>query len=98
MITDCGSFLIEYFCTGKPIIHLISDQCNVTPPEPTQKIFNTFYQVRNVGELYNQLDNLLQKNNDYKMEERLQILKELNLENCYAAQNIINDLETVIAE
>lgn len=98
LITDCGSFLIEYFCTGKPIIHLISSQCNVIPPMPTQKIFNTFYQVRNVGEFYNQLDNLIQKNNDYKKEERLNILKELNLENNYAAQNIINDLEKLITE
>lgn len=98
LITDCGSFLIEYFCTGKPIIHLISDQCSAIPPEPTQKIFNTFYQVKNAGELYNQLENLLQRNNDYKQEERLRILKDLNLENCYAAQNIINDLEKIIAE
>lgn len=96
LITDCGSFLIEYFCTGKPVIHLISQDCKAIAPVPTQRIFNTFYQVRNPGEFYNNIDTLLQKNNDYKKEERLNLLKELNLENNYAAKNILTDLETVI--
>lgn len=94
MITDCGSFLIEYFCTGKPVIHLISDFCKAVPPAPSRKILNTFYQVRNTGELYNELDNILRRNNDYKKDERLKVLKKLNLDNCCAAQNIMTDLET----
>lgn len=96
LITDCGSFLIEYFCTGKPVVHLVSDKCQVVPPLPSRKIFDTFYKVRNAGEFYNSLDTLLRKNNDYKKEERLKVLKELNLENCYAAKNILEDLNTVI--
>lgn len=96
LITDCGSFLIEYFCTGKPIIHLISNKCRVLPPVPTQKIFKTFYKVENAEELYNALDTLLQKNNDYKQEDRLKVLKELNLNDCYAAKNIIDNLNEVI--
>ena len=96
LITDCGSFLVEYFCTGKPIVHLISDKCKVVPPLTSQKIFDTFYKVRNAGEFYNSLDTLLQRNYDYKKDDRLKVLKELNLENCYAAKNIIEDLQTAI--
>lgn len=96
MITDCASFLVEYFCTGKPVIHLISDKCTARPPEPTMKIFNTFYPVHNKGEFFNQVDNLLNKNNDYKKEIRQKTMKELNLEGCYAAQNILTDLENII--
>jgi len=96
LITDCGSFLVEYFCTGKPVVHLLSDKCKVVPPLPSRKIFDTFYKVRNAGEFYNSLDTLLQRNNDYKKEERLKVLKELNLENCYAAKNILEDLEAAI--
>lgn len=96
LITDCGSFLVEYFCTGKPIVHLVSDKCKIIPPLPSQKIFDTFYKVSNAGEFYNNLDTLLQRNNDYKKEERLKVLKELNLENCYAAKNIIEDLKAAL--
>lgn len=96
LITDCGSFLIEYFCTGKPVIHLVSDKCNVVPPPPTLKIFDTFYKVENADEFDKVLDTLLQKNNDYKREERLNVLKESNLNNCYAAKNIFNDLNEII--
>ena len=96
LITDCGSFLVEYFCTGKPVIHLISDKCKIVPPVPSQKIFDTFYKVHNVGEFYNVLDSLIRRENDYKKEDRLRVLKELNIEDCCAAKNICQDLLAVI--
>ena len=96
LITDCGSFLVEYFCTGKPVVHLISDRCNIVPPLPSRRIFDTFYKVRNASEFYNSLDTLLRRDYDYKKTDRLKVLNELNLGNCYAAKNIYEDLESVI--
>ena len=98
MITDCGSFLIEYFCTGKPLIHLISSYCKVSPPKPTQDIFETFYQVYNSEDLYKYLDEIIVKNNDYMKDKRVTVLKEQNLLNNYAAKNILDDLSRILAE
>lgn len=93
MITDCASFLVEYFCTGKPVVHLISEYCKQIPPLPTQKIFNTFYKVRSEEYLSQTLDNLLIKNIDNKKDERLAVLNDLHLTDNYAAKNIIKNLE-----
>lgn len=96
LITDCGSFLIEYFCTGKPIIHLESPYCTNIPYPQTKIIFDTFYKVHNADELYTYLDELLEKNNDYKKEERYTVLKKCNFLNSKAAENILNNLKEII--
>lgn len=96
LITDCGSFLVEYFCTGKPIIHLKSPYCTNIPYPQTQKIFDTFYKVHNADELYMYLEELLEKNNDYKKEERYTVLKKCNFLNSNAAENILNNLTNAI--
>ena len=98
IITDCGSFLTEYFCTGKPILHLISKHCKVIPPKPTKKIFDTFYKIHDNNELFKYLDDIIIGNNDPMIEYRRQTLKELGLANNYAAKNIIEDLERVIKD
>lgn len=96
LITDCGSFLTEYFCTKKPIIHLISSHCTVEPVRPFKKIIDTFYKVHNMQELSMYLEDVIIKDNDYKKDERLAVLKSSKLLNNYAAKNIIEDLESAI--
>lgn len=92
LITDCASFLIEYFCTGKPIIHLISDKATVKVPKTTQEIFDTFYPVRNIEQLYKALDEVIIKGIDKNKQERVNMLQKKELLNNYAAKNIYNDL------
>ena len=92
MITDSGSFLLEYFCTGKPLIHLISQNCENVPYPQMQAVFNTFYQVINQRDLFGILDNLLVENNDQKMIQRIEILNKYKFNKNNAAQNILNDL------
>ncbi len=96
LITDCGSFLTEYFCTEKPIIHLISSKCSVKPIKPFEKIINTFYKAHNEEELLAHLEEVIIKGNDYRKEERLNMLKQSRLLNNYAASNIMKDLEETI--
>ena len=96
LITDSASFLTEYFCTGKPVIHLISSRANVKAQPPFQKILDTFYEVRNTGEMLNEFNNILIKNNDYAKEKRLKALEESKLTNVYAAENILNDLKNYV--
>lgn len=96
LITDCGSFLIEYSCTKKPIIQLISSHCNFIPYEFSRPIFDTFYTVQDYEKLTNVLDKILVNGDDPKKQERenLPLLSELTSN--YAAQNILEDLRTAV--
>lgn len=92
MITDCGSFLIEYFVTGKPLIHLISDDCKETPLEPSKAIFDTFYKAKTLEEMYRHFKDIIIEDNDYMRETRLKTLEISGLKGNNAARNIYNDL------
>ena len=95
MITDCGSFETEYFLTGKPLIHLKSD--SAVPFNPSvQNIVENYYNVTNLSELEQALDNVLIKNNDYLKEKRAAALKQYGYQDNYAAQNILNDIKEVL--
>ena len=92
LITDCASFLIEYFCTGKPIIHLLPLNSRIRPARPSAEIFNTFYQVRKQRDLKKYLDDVILKGNDRNLNERLELLQKSGLKDSNAAKNIIDDL------
>lgn len=92
LITDSGSFLLEYFFTGKPIIHLLSDESINKPYKFLKDIFNSFYKVYDLDELSNTLNELIIQNKDYKYEERNKLLKLNNMLDGNTSCNIINDL------
>lgn len=96
MITDCGSFLTEYFSTGKPLVHLISPTAKLKPLPPSQKMFNSFYKVRSMDELSDMLNLLINQRNDPKREERQALLRELDIGSCNAAANILQYLNKVL--
>ena len=92
MITDCGSFLTEFFLTKQPVIHLVSS--SAIPYNPSaKKIVETYYQAHNINELENFLKTVIIDKNDYLKEKRLSLLKEMKLDSCYAAKNILDDIE-----
>lgn len=97
LITDSDSFLLEYFCTQKPIIHLISSNCKINVSEFSKPIFETFYKVTNKEELIHSLNSILIDNNDPKKSERQIVLNNSNLLSDLASekilQNIYEDLE-----
>ena len=92
MITDCGSFLTEYLLTEQPCIHLVSSRAIEYNPS-VQKIVNSYYQAHDIPELKQYLDEIIVKKQDYKKQERLNVLQELNLRNNYCAKNIIEDIK-----
>ncbi len=96
LITDCGSFLVEYFVTKKPVIHLVSDRTSIVPLDASKIIFDTYYKVHDIEELYYMFDKILINNNDDRKDERLSVLKDLKLLDNYAAENIINDLKSTL--
>lgn len=88
LVTDCSSFLGEYFMTENPVIHLISK--DATPYSLTvNKIVENYYKAYCIKDLEELLENLPQ--NDWMKEKRIKALKELGLKNNYAAKNIMKD-------
>ncbi|MBQ8459729.1 hypothetical protein IJ541_06470 [bacterium] len=96
LITDSASFLIEYFCTGKPIIHLISRRSKVVPKPAFEKIINTFYKAYNNDEMFDLFDKILIKNDDEMKENRLKVLSESGLAAAYAGENILKDVSGIM--
>ena len=92
MLTDCGSFLTEYFCTGKPLIHMINTQSVNWPCKVMKPMYDCFYETHDNKELIETLDQIILHNNDYKKKVRQETLTSLNFINQNAAQNIMNDL------
>ena len=96
MITDSGSFLTEYACTGRPVVRLISADAKIHPCELSEKLLSTYYKVSKIEDLEPVLDELLVKGNDPNREARQSAAKAMNLTGIDAAGNIIRHLEELI--
>ena len=87
MITDCSSFLGEYFVTGKPLIHLMSEKSQFNNSD--NPILKTYYRAYNPEELQNLLAKL--PSDDYMKQERQKNLEKLGLKN-NASKKIAEDI------
>ncbi len=96
LITDCSSFLMEYLCTKKPIIHLINCDCKIEPLENSKKIFDTFYKVHDKSDLLKYLDEILINNDDYLFDSRIKVLDECGFLGLNSSLNILNDLKSLL--
>ncbi|PAF49656.1 hypothetical protein BKH43_06515 [Helicobacter sp. 13S00401-1] len=96
LITDSGSFLIEYFCTTKPLIHLLPTYPLPPPFSPSKKIFDTFYKAYDDVSLLGYLESILLKDKDPLKEIRLKVLKESGLNNGLVAERILKDLKHIL--
>jgi len=74
LVTDCNSFLFEYLPTNKPVIHLISNK-SVGHNEYGKKIISGYYPAKNINEIENLMEQLLEKGIDPLKEVRTKILK-----------------------
>ena len=92
LITDCGSFLTEYFLTKQPVIHLRRED-SVPYNKTVTNITDTYYKAYNADELNELLEEVIIKRHDYKADERINLLKTLDFCNKNASLNIIKDLK-----
>ena len=92
LITDCGSFLTEYLLTENPVIHLVSKSAKEYN-DNVKKITKSYYQANNLTELNRYLEEVILNHNDYRKQERIDVIKELGLNNNYCAENILKDIE-----
>ncbi len=92
MITDCGSFMTEFFMTKMPLIRLVSED---TPPfdDFMEEIMSSFYNVYTEEELLTVLQSVVLNKEDSLKSKRMTVLKKLGLDKNYAAMNIINDVK-----
>ena len=96
IITDCDSFLIEYACTKKPIIHLISPVPNKRKYSPSQALFDTYYKVHDNLELLKVLDDVVVGRCDKNRDARLTALDKSGLLKSSAANSIVGYIENVL--
>ena len=96
LITDCNSFLVEYFCTGKPLVHLVSKDTALEPYEYNKKIMDSFYKVNSADELHLSLDSFAKQNLDPLKTERQRLLGEYGFINKNYSKKIIEDLVSAI--
>lgn len=92
MITDCGSFLTEFFLTKMPVIRLVSPD-SVPCYAFVEKIISAYYNASNEAELENYFNEVILKQNDYMKNDRIKVYQELGFENNYSAMNIYNYLK-----
>ena len=92
MITDCGSFLTEFFMTIQPVIHLRRED-SVHFNETVTKITDTYYKAYNLDELNSLLEKIIIQKNDTLKENRAKLLTLLDFCNTYASENIINEIK-----
>ena len=96
MITDCSSFCTEYFFTGKPLLHMISE--NSRPHSALNRLVNkNHYSIFNQATLEKYLDEILVKKNDFLKDVRLKALKDIFPNSPDSAKNIIKYIKEELA-
>lgn len=96
MITDCASFLVEYPCCRRPIVHFISSNARIKPHPIAARLFNSYYQVHTWSEFEQVFSEVVVRGNDVKKSSRLSIVKEMNLVDHSAAESIIRHLDEMV--
>ena len=92
MITDSGSFLPEYGSTGRPVIRLICAKNKHIPPKAARDVYDTYYNVRDLDEMYSVFKMVIEDGRDPNRERRLAAVRAAGLTGCDASANIINYL------
>ena len=97
MITDCCSFLGEYFPTRKPVINLRNKNSSKFNPFG-KAITDCYYKIYDLKTLKSTIKMLLEDNQDPMREQRLKRLEELDIVNTSTASRILNVIKKEILE
>lgn len=96
MITDCGSFLTEYACTGNPIIRMVSPLLSLSPYPIVEELYSTYYCVKNNIELEKALNLLIIKKEDPQKAIRQKAVERVGLGKHSAAAKIKDYLSNLL--
>ena len=92
LITDCGSFLPEYGSTGRPVIRLICAKNTHIPPKAARDVYDTYYNVHNLAEMYATFRMVIEAGCDPNREKRLAAVRAAGLTGHDASVNILKHL------
>lgn len=92
LITDSSSFLVEYFPTKSPVIHLRNPK-GEDYPAGYKPIIQTYYDVWTIRQLQSSFEDILLKGSDSKRQDRLSLLEKLNIGKDSSADRIIEELK-----
>lgn len=76
LITDCGSFLVEYLFTGKPVLVLESGK-NPGWNKLGKKVYNVYYKAYNNQDILKFIQNVIIKKKDPLKSKRKKLIKSL---------------------
>lgn len=96
MIHDCGSFILEYLFTKKPVIYQHRNNHVITQWNDlaTYALNKVIYKSYTFDDIVDFIDNVILSGNDYLLSERLNfITKILPPNNTLASENIFNYIE-----
>ena len=95
MITDCGSFLTEYGATGKPIIHLICADNKFKPIFLMKDLYDTYYKVHDLDEMYSTFKVILEKGQDFNRESRIKEAVNAGIVNSNSSAAIVDFIKHI---
>lgn len=93
LVTDCGSFLVEFAPTKMPIIRMIPKNANWETTPAYQQLFSTYYTGHDWDELRTILNQVVVNGCDSNRELRITIAKELGLLGSNAGNRITEFLK-----
>ena len=96
MITDSGSFLMEYGATGKPLIRLLNPRAEPFHRQTAIDVCNSYYNVTDVEELESVLQAVLERGEDSKRNQRLEALHRAQIFGTNASENIVSYLRSLL--
>ncbi|MDR1401884.1 MAG: CDP-glycerol glycerophosphotransferase family protein [Puniceicoccales bacterium] len=95
LITDCISFLADYFPTGKPVFHLRSDMQTREFNNFAEDIIKTYYQIRSNAQLDQMFLRVIIEGDDYMAPQRLSQIKAMELVgNKTASERVFNHIKS----
>lgn len=89
MITDSGSFLPEYGSTGRPVIRLVCAKNKHIPPKAAREVYDTYYNVHNLGEMRDALRLVVEEGEDPNRDARIEAVHSSGLASYDASRQII---------
>jgi len=95
MIHDCGSFIIEYLYTKKPVMYLVGHDRNEQSNEIGNLAYDVHYHATSESEIESFVENVVLRNNDTMLSLRERFFNEhlVPPNGKSVAQNIIDDIK-----
>lgn len=93
IITDCGSFLTEYGSTGRPVIHLINLDNTYEPTFLIRDLYDTYYKVHNLEEMYATFKLVLENGEDPLLAVRIKEAGKVGILQSNATNSILSYLQ-----